>query len=416
MRRRGNTQSALWLLGACLALAPAAGLGQDTGAPNGVKVGEGRLHPFIELHTRLDSAAGFLNPDDPSLAPRLRPELIVHVRPGLRLDVPSPTLALSVNGYLDYLWYTGLLSAGSGNFSRLQGQGAVDLAFNPGGQVEFRVADQLVRSDRVENPAIGVGVLSLYNQARAELALRPGGRALEIVPGASYTFELFSPLSTGVVPGCPETDPLCSPRAAASLNYGNIGLMLRASYKFLPKTALVLDANYNLRDYAGGSRPARLLNATAGLAGLVSPRVALLAKAGYAHDFGAPGVRTVVGNLEATWLISQTASAKLGYLRRLEPIALFGSFVDDRAYVEGRALVGGRLTLRAYAGFDYLSYYEAPRRDYQFRFDAGPEYSVRRWLILGAGYLLTTRASSQSVAQTFNYTRHEGYLRVTLTY
>ncbi len=383
---------------------------------NGVKVGEGRLHPYVELQTRFDSAAGFLNKNEVGQAPQLRPELIVHVRPGARLDVPGDALQLGLNGNLDLLWYTGLLSAGSQNFSRVQGQGTVDLVFNPGGTVEFRVGDTLVRSDRAETPSVGVGVLSLYNQVRAELGIRPGGGALEIAPGASYTFEFFRPLVQGVLPDCPPTEPLCSPSAVSALNYGNVGLYLRGSYKFLPKTAIVADARYDLRDYSGGSRAARLLHGSAGVSGLVTPKISVLAKLGYANDFGAEAVRSVIATAEAAWLASETANVRVGYLRRLEPVALFGSYVDDRAYAEARALIGGRLSLHAYGSFDWLTFTDAPRRDSLVRLDVGPDYAVTRWLVVGAGYLLTTRASSASAAQTFNFARHEGYLRATFSY
>ncbi len=416
MRRRITQQARGW---ACVcALLPALAAAQSPlPRANGVKVGDGRLHPSLELQTRVDSAAGFLNPHSVGQPPQLHPEFILHVRPGLTLDVPSETLALGLGGHLDLLWYTGLLTLGSQRFSRVQGQGSFDIAANPNGVVEVRLSDRLIRSDHAANPAVGVGVVSLYNQLELEVPIRPGGGALEITPGASYTFEFFSPISVGIIPGCPTTDPLCSTSQVSALNYGNLALQLQGSYRFLPKTAVVVDAEYNFRDYFNaGSRSSRLLVLTGGLSGLLSPKVSLLAKAGWANDYRAEFVRSIVGTLELTWLVSQTANIKVGYLRRLEPIALFGSYVDDRGYLEGRALVGGRLTLRGYASFDLLTFWETSRTDSQVRLDLGPEYAVTRWLTVGGGYLLTTRASSQSAAQTFNYARHEGYLRVVLSY
>ncbi len=422
MRWPSNTLARCLAAAALLALLPVPALAQtQINAParppaNGLKVGDGRLHPFIELQTRFDSAAGFLNAHDRGQPPKLRPELIVHVRPGARLDVPGDALQLGLNGNLDLLWYTGLLSEGSNNFSRVQGQGALDLLFNPGGTVELRLGDTLVRTDRAENPSVGVGVLSLYNQVRAELGIRPGGGALEIVPGASYTLERFSPLADGVLPDCPPSEPLCSPAAVSALNYGNAAFTLRGSYKFLPKTAVVLDARYDLRDYTGGSREARMLTGSAGISGLVTPKISVLAKLGYANDYAVEDVRSVIATVEGAWLASETANVRVGYLRRLEPVAFFGSYVDDRAYAEARALVGGRLSARVYGSFDLLTFQEAPRRDTLWRLDVGPDYALTRWLVVGAGYMLTTRASSQSTAQTFNFARHEGYLRATLSY
>lgn len=378
---------------ASAAAAPVAG-------GNGIKVGEGRLHPFFDLELRFNSAAVSTRGD-------LVPEFLMHFRPGLRLEVPGRVVALNLSGNVDFVWYTALLTDTSSRASHLEGALDLDAAFNASGPVEFRIHDHLQRSDRTTNPALGVGVLSLYNQASVALPIHPGGGALEITPGASFTFEFFEPLIATIPGNAVEvTNP-------AAFNYTSFGFSLNGRYKFLPKTALVLDASFQLPQFSSGS--AMLLNATAGISGLISPRVALVAKAGWAHNFTETTAQTVVGHVELNYIASQTASVKVGYLRNLNPIAIYSVYGDDRGYLDGRALFGGRFTLRGYAAFDYLTYYQAGRNpDTNFTLDVGPQYQFTPWLVGAGGYVLILHTSGVSTAGS--YTRHEGYLRLTLQY
>src|SRR5690242_5142012 len=66
---------------------------------NGIKVGSGRLHPYFDLETRLDSGVGYFAPANgeaaPSgLSPDLSGDFAMHFRPGFKLEVPSSQLAL----------------------------------------------------------------------------------------------------------------------------------------------------------------------------------------------------------------------------------------------------------------------------------------------------------------------------------
>lgn len=369
---------------------------------NGIKVGEGRIHPYFDLELRFDSAAIARNTG-------VVPELVTHLRPGLRLEVPGNVLALTLAGDADYVWYSGLLSPGSSNASRLEGAVDLDAQFNRDGPVEFRVRDHFNRSDRTTNPALAVGVVSLYNQVQAQLPIHPGGHALEVAPGASYTVEFFDPL-LGNDTGC--TGPACNPSA---FNYGNLDVSLDGRYKFLPKTALVLDADFQLPQYTSGG--AQLLTAMAGLSGLISTKVAVVAKVGWGYNFltSTAQASTVIGHLEVAYLPSETASVRVGYLRNLQPVAIYSIYGDDRGYVEARALFGGKLTLRGYAAFDLLSFYgTGGGADSNVTVDVGPEYQFKPWLIGGAGYVLTVRTSAR--ANQLNFARNEGYARLTLTY
>ena len=209
--------------------------------------------------------------------------------------------------------------------------------------------------------------------------------------------------------------PECDPAQVSRFNYSDLRAGFDGRWRFLPKTAVVADVDLNLRDYTNGDTPnALLLKAKGGLAGLVTPRIAVTAMLGWGQDLSGGLGGTLLAQVEGSYMVSPTTTLKAGYARTLEPVAAFGQFRDDRAYLEGQALLGGRLTLRASSALDFLSFF-GDRRDTVFKLDVGPQYQFERWLIGGAGYLLNTRTSTLTGAG-INYSRHEGYVRMTVTY
>ncbi|HYO66189.1 MAG TPA: hypothetical protein VEU33_08910, partial [Archangium sp.] len=180
MTQPANKWRALCLL-AVVASWPASGQGPAPGG-NGLKVGDGRLHATFDFETRYDSAAGYFPPpgnSDPSVvSDQLSGEALLHIRPGLRLELPGSKVDLTLKGHADYVHYTGLFTPGSTNTSHLQAQADLNLAFNKDGQIAVEVMDHFQRSDRTRSAAIGAGVLSLFNELKLRVPLRPGGGAL----------------------------------------------------------------------------------------------------------------------------------------------------------------------------------------------------------------------------------------------
>lgn len=374
-------------------------------AQNGIKMGEGRVHPFFDLELHYDSAA-WVN----STLTDISPELIGHFRPGFRLDIPSNAVDLALNANVDYVWYTGLITPNSKAASRLDAGADLSANFNKKGPVGFELGDRFSRSDRTTNVAVSIGVISLFNEVRGAIPIKPGGGALELSPSASYAVEFFSPLAGG--------DEECSPTVPCQdFNYQNVRFGLAGNYRFLPKTALILDATFDMRSYfnPGPNKEADLLKAQAGLAGLVSPKIALLLKLGWAQDFlGA--AKTLVGHGELSYLLNERSNVKFGYLRSIDPVPIYGSFGDDRGYVEANLLFGEKLRMQGYAAFDFLTYYAQTRHDTAVTFTLSPEYTVTRWFKFGAAYTLSVRTSDELSLKTVNFTRHEGLVRATFQY
>src|SRR5262249_33510058 len=133
--------------------------------------------------------------------------------------------------------------------SRLEGAAGLNVQFNRAGAIQFGLGDDFSYSDKTRNLALGVGALSLYNEARAEGDLRPGGRAPDIAPRAPFSFEPVPPLSPLLPPGCTSGDLACDPNAVTRMNYANFRGGLDARWKFLPKTAVVIESNFDARTY-----------------------------------------------------------------------------------------------------------------------------------------------------------------------
>ncbi|WP_426732528.1 hypothetical protein [Myxococcus faecalis] len=385
---------------------------------NGIKVGNGRLHPYFELETRVDSGVGYFGRTQGEnypggVSPDLSGEVALRFRPGFKLDIPSQKLAFNLNANLDYVLFTGLMTPGSKAASHMEGAADLSARLNPEAPLSLELSDQFVRSDRTRTAAIAAGILSLYNEARVKMPWKPGGGAVEVTPNVAYAVEFFEPLAAQAPVDC--GDGVCDPVRADQFDYGNLHLGLESRWRFLPKTAFVLDTGVDVRRYFNDGGPdAQVLRAMVGVAGLVSPKVAVTAKAGWAQTFGDVSGGTVIAQLEGTYLYSQTLTFKGGYLRMLEPVAAYGTFRDDRGYAEARALWGGKLTVRVAGMVDFLSF-EGSRGDTMVTVDAGPEYQFRPWLTGAFGYTLSKRSSNVE-GGGLNYTRHEGYARLAVTY
>ena len=380
----------------------AAPIGNTFEGENGIKIGEGRLHPYFDLELRFDSAAAVSGLNTTS-------EAITHFRPGFKLEMPPSLIQVAFNGYLDYVFYTGLLHPGDHDFSHFETNVALDVFMNKQGAVEFDLGDRLTRSDRTSDVALGLGVLSFANELRAALPIHPGGGALEVTPSGSWLIERFQPLDSA------------SRESFAVLDYDNYHAGLDARWKFLPKTAVGIETGFDTRRYANPSqnKTPLLFKARAALTGLLTSKLAVVAKVGWGQDFGGSGASSVIGHFELYYLASVTSNFKVGSLRDFSAVpGIYGTYGDDRGYVDARLLLGGRLMLHGFASYDYLTFYSGTNRnDQNITIDVGPEFQFTSWLIAAAGYDLGLRRSNAAVnGQVLNYTRHEVYLRVTFTY
>ena len=394
------------------------------GENNGIRIGPGRLHPYLDLEGRYDSAAIYLpvNPTDPATAYELKPEILMHFRPGFRLDVPGTDVTFGLNGYYDYVWYTGWVTSGSTAASHSEAGADMHAEFNREGAVEFDVADTFARSDRPRDIGLGVAVISLYNQLRLTAPIHPGGRAFEVRPHGDYSVEFFgaySGIPQGIGPCAPGT---CSPTPTdpGVNDYQNYAGGVDVHWKFLPQTALVFESNFEGRSYfhpdSSVVAPGKILKLVAGAQGLVTPKIQAILKAGYAIGFDG-AASTFIGRAEGTWTPNEVSTLTLGVLRDVNNAVGSASATDLRVYLNTKTFLIGRLGLHGNFAYDLISFTQGRgQNDQLFTVDIGPDFAVARWFILSAGYVFTKRTSDYADALPLNYTRNEAYLRLTFTY
>ncbi len=382
---------------ACALLAPAA-FGQAE-APTGFKVGDGRFHVGASLSGGYDSA---VVADSMTLQPA--GDIVLIPSALLGFDLNSNNTSVLFNGSGGYVWYTSALSDTTSNASHFDTNLDLSTAFNKSGPVEFQLGDNLVRSDRTQNPQASLGVLSLYNNARAAVPIHPGGGALEFTPRVNWAVEFFEPLIAN------------SASIAAQMNYSNITPGLDARWKFLPKTAVVLNVDYNYQTYfnpGAAAVPASMLKGQLGLAGLISTKVSVLGLIGWAYDFDGSGLNTIIGQAEVSVLLSDLFNLKIGYARTPNPAPFSGTFLDDRGYAEIKSTIS-RFFITFTGAFDYLSFMGMDgHHDNIVSVGVNPGVKILPWFIVGASYNLYLRDSGIA-ANT--YTRHVAMLSITANY
>ncbi len=374
-------------------------------ANNGIKIGDGRLHPYLDLEGRYDSAVAYRNGTE------LKGDIALRVRPGLIFELLGTDNIVHFNGNAEYVFYPGLFDSVTRQASRFQTDVGLDAAFNKTGAVEFQIGDQLLRSDRTSNAALTIGALSLYNNVRIAVPIHPGGGALEFSPKASWAVEFFSPLVNST------TD-------LSVLNYSNLNVGLGARWRFLPKTAVVFDGTFDYRTYFNvPGVPADLMKLQLGLAGLISSKISLLILAGYGRDFArAQAASTFIGQAEIGVLLSDLITFKGGYVRTIQPVPVYGTYGDDRGYLEAKVTVS-RFSLLGTAAVDYLTFSPilagAPRADIAFSLGIAPAFRIFSWWSISAAYNLTLRTSNATVAVGTtppSFTRHEAILQLHFSY
>ena len=274
-----------------------------------------------------------------------------------------------------------------------------------------------------------------------------------ITPSYSFTYQHFEGFSVGklAVSTCPDDSPYCNPSLASELDYEEQQGSLDVVWRFLPKTAALLNAQFLNIAYLSaapntGNAPLSVFDATLGLSGLVTSHFSLIARAGYAQTFlraadaksdtelaTAGEAHDVIGQLELAYLLSETGSIRIGFTRALQPVpTALAYYEDNRPYFQVHLLFG-RLTLHLDASIDvdtFASNIEetGSRTDVLLHLDVGPSIEIFRWLQAGVGYDVTSLGSNDPAAFTAysgsapllggagGYTNHEFYLRLTFVY
>ena len=406
-----------WLVvaAALAAVAPAARAAGDLG----FKIGEaGRLHLRLELDGQYDSNALYSQGGTPVSA------WLVDVIPGFELQVAGRNASLSLTGNLDVKQY---LTEAAKDLSAVFGNASLGASVNRDGTVGVELTDAYSRSDQTPSLSLDQAVISNHNDLKLAVPIRPGGGALDLSVAGQWVRESFEQYVYPIACS-PSAGPTCTTDVGA-YGYNQYGGAVEARWRFLPRTALVLNGDYFQRDPDDDSvsLPVHGWRVYGGLAGLVTARLAVTLKGGYGAASSSetatwPAVdhSTWLANVEAQYVIQGPVGAKLGYLHdvRADPGTTYSIYVLGRLYAEGKVLLAGKLTIRGTLSWDALDYVISGVKSDILSFIPAVDYELMRWMYVGATYNLTWRTSGGLAAPVpaFDYTRQLIGLRVVFAY
>jgi hypothetical protein len=401
--------------GAIAALIAVVALPAGAAPGNGIRLGgtEGRLHPYLELEARWDSNAFYVNEQDRSGA-------VLHVRPGLTLNAPGDRLAIDLDARVDWAqWVSG---EDTSDLSRFFASAALGIGVNRSGHVGFELTDAFERSASTSSLTFSSAVVSNRNKLDLAVPWRPGGGALGVTASGTWKLEAFEPYGS-----CLPSDPQnasCSKKELSDLGYNDLRGGLELKWRFLPRTALVVDGSYSVRkpNDETSSRSVSGWRAWAGVQGLVTQHLAATLKGGWGSASGGGSLGTWLASAELEWLPTITTSARLGYVHEwgTDPGNPFALFQIQRVYLDGKMLLSGRWQVGARGQLEAIGLESSPGSTVTMLFEPTVDYVLSRWLSAGVGYSYSSRKAKDipnlPTGFAFDYTKNEVWLRVRGTY
>lgn len=394
------------------------------GGSNGVKVGDGRMHPFLELDSQ------FVTNPGRETRGQENSDFLLVMRPGAELAFPSPKLELNIIGSLEYRRYVELQ-----DLSAVAGRGGVALQFNKEGAISLRFNDQVVRSDDPGNQTESARLQHTSNTVGLGLDAKPGGGALMFSLDYSFFIDYYDRDQAGGIEVVSNPELLDNMRHIPAL---------RATWKFLPKTSAFLearaqltrfdDATFQGTDAAGNPVSAsnvgsNVLESYLGVTGALTTKIAVLLKAGYGDTLipgSADNFRSVVGQLETTWSASQSTKLRAGVLRVAQPAALFKYFAQNKGYARLDQGLGAKLQLGLGVEYSYYAFgqeviptpgNDEPRRDHSLLGNFGLNYALAEWMTISLIDQLDVRASNYRGGKgNVGYTSNSAFVRFALRY
>lgn len=440
-RRVRGFRSALVLLGALLVIA-VPGLADE---PEGLEAGAFRIHPSLRLLQGFDSNIYY---EDVSETPTSG--LKLEVNPALRLVTPNPR-STDVNLTLDATWeqYFNESTNDVADQSGLEFNGELGVRLNANGLVSVRPANHLRRTNDSAFDEQGDAFRALYNQASVEVGVHPGGA----IRTSRLGFSGFARL----------IHRIWRYDNRAAMDKSAIGGELEVKWNFLPKTALFVNASYqsirwaNDRVTALGQVPdteietqlslpnvdSRPWRVTGGLSGLITRRLSILARVGYARGNYRPGSdfsandgaqetpRQLIGEGRLQVHVNPTTTWRIGYLRDFADSS-FSNFLRYHRFYTGMTATASRLTLDVegylqlndYSRVDFDLFDEPNRDDTVVGSSVGLDFAITPWWDVGARYRLEYRSSQFSPISIFDrddqastsYVKHTALLALTFHY
>jgi hypothetical protein len=385
-------------------------------AGDGIKVAGGRLHPLVENETHYIENPAF---EPPGSTHR---DIFVVGRGGLELELPSQYLDLQIRSALEWHQYLGAFDEATQDFSHWGGELRFAATFNKESRFVLRLSEELVRhadpTSIAADPALPAVVEvepRTVNIVRLGVDGKPGGGALVLT--AEYaTFVDWSSAGSRSLRQLPE---------------------LRATWKFLPKTAITLQSTATIAQYpfgdaypSGERNPGTSAYQTyIGLIGDLTPRTGVVLKVGHSLVIqSGQHIHDVAGQAELAYRISERHNLKLGYVRLYEPTSFYGYFAINRGYLRYEHLLFTNTQLDAELVYNDLDYgpllttgvagdraLVANRRDGLFAGQISVQQNLNPWLYASISNRYERRDSNSGELRS-EYRRNDAFLRIGIRY
>jgi hypothetical protein len=397
---------------AAVVLAGAAAVAEAT-AGNGLRLGgsDGRLHPFLDLEARYDSNVSY-SAENAAIA-----DVILHLRPGLELEVAGDLAAVEFSGALDFAENLGVEDAGTKDLSRMYADAGFAAMFNRRGAVSLRLDDDFRRQVSTTSiAAAAVAVVANTNVLSVAVPWKPGGGALLVTATGQWLVETYEEY---------KDDPGFD---VADLGYSQFRGGGEVQWRFLPRTSALLSAGYFTRvpNVSTLGQEASGADVLAGLTGLLTQRISATAKVGYgatstttrAGQDGAGPVETrdsssVLADVSLEWLPFEALSLRTGYARASGIDPTEAAFVSNGVSAGLRLKLAERFAFRSALRLERLTFDARPGDVTYLRVDPTVEGAVGRWLTVGLGYVYSARSTSGDAP---DYSKSEAFLSLGLTY
>jgi hypothetical protein len=335
------------LMGASPAVAQLAT--PDTEIARGITAGAFKIWPWLSVEAGYDSNIFYLSEDDPQTdaSEGVQDSPLLLVKPGIRFENPNYRdvhLRMELSGGWRQYFSDDKNVETQSDF---MADADMTARFFPKSMVGFDVFDSFTHRLDTPNFSSNQSLSRIVNRAGGRFSVHPGGvdgnRAVDVSVEYSYDIERFA-------------------------DFGNLDrdmhrFKLLGSWKFFPKTALVLDATVGVRSWAQpeaaygriNSMPVRV---KAGLHGAVTRRFDVVMNLGWGQglyesgeDFG-----SVVGDMRVQWRPQRTSSLGVAYRRNFVD-SFYGSFYRFDAFeFDAKQRLWDRVELSGSVGYHLLDY------------------------------------------------------------
>lgn len=247
----------------------------------GLKLGE-----KTRLHVGMDVGVGFdTNPNYTTMSSALVGDLVLAVRPSLKLEVPSELIGVEAGTRINFLNYFGIMDTRTSALRQLDGDAHLGIEVNRGGQFGFALRDRVTRSVDPGMASLGARLARLRNDFSTGVEWRPGGGLLNIALTYDLGLEFYDPKTAPsflddlglYVSNNQIQDP-------GSFNNMEHKLKLRTEWRFLPKTGLFFDvygSSFSYFDPTTSNLGTYPLGLDIGLMGQLTGKLSGVAKLGY---------------------------------------------------------------------------------------------------------------------------------------